>query len=103
MRSIPSACGMVRTTPSKITPLAASGLAELVAHDAQDDVVAHQVTSLHDRLGLEAERRAALDGVAQEVAGGELGKPERFGQQRALGALAGPGGPMRRMSTAAPS
>ena len=68
------------------------GLGQLIADDPQDDIVAHQITSFHHRLGLESERRASLDGVPQQVAGGELGQTERLGQERALGALAGAGG-----------
>ena len=86
---MPSACGIVRTTPSKITPLAASGLA------SSSRTTPRMMSSLTrwpasiTALACEAERRAALDGVAQQVAGGELGQPQRLGEPRALGALAG--------------
>ena len=66
-------------------------LRQLIADDAHDDVVAHEVASLHRRLGLEADGRAPLHRIAEQVAGGELGKPKHLGEEGALRALAGPG------------
>src|SRR3954470_1779834 len=70
-------------------PLGRLGLGQLVAHYAEDEVVAHQVAGLHQGLGLQAERGAPLHRVAEEVAGGELGNAEGFSQDAALGALPG--------------
>src|SRR5690349_11157617 len=66
-------------------------LGQLLAHDTQNDVVAHQVARLHDRLGLEAERGSVPDGVAQQVAGRELRKLQGLGQDGTLRPLAGAG------------
>ena len=65
------------------------GLAQLLPHDPQDDVVADEMASLHHRLGLEAEWSAALHRVAEQVTGGELWQAPRLGQQSALGAFPG--------------
>src|SRR3954467_1929412 len=67
------------------------GLAQLLPHDPHDDVVAHQVSCLHDRLGTQSERSSPLYGVAEQIAGGEFGEAPGFGQQGTLGSFAGAG------------
>ena len=42
------------------------------AKQGQDDLVRDQLARVHRRPGLEAERRLAGDGIAQQVAGGHL-------------------------------
>ncbi len=69
------------------------GLVQLLADDAEDQVVPHEVPRLHHGPGLEAEGRAALDGVPEEVARGELGQPEPLGEQGALRSLPRARGP----------
>ena len=64
-------------------------LGQFVTDDAENQVVADEVPGLHERTRLQAERRAALDGVAEQVAGRELRESKGLGEEGALGALAG--------------
>ena len=66
-------------------------LRQLIAHDTEDDLVAHQLSGLHDRARLEAQRCAPPYRVAQEVAGGELRQAQVLREKGALGALASAG------------
>src|SRR5690606_13910194 len=66
------------------------GASHLFGDHAEDDLVAHQVTGLHHRPGLEAERGAVGNGIAEQVTGCERGDSEPLGQHGTLGALACP-------------
>jgi hypothetical protein len=71
-----SACGMVRGKPSNRNPWAQSGCLMRSFDQADDDVVTHESAGVHHLLGLDAQRRAGLDGCTQHVAGGDLGNAE---------------------------
>ncbi len=64
---------------------------ERLADDARDDLVGHQFARFHHGLGLEADRRAGLDGGAQHVAGRELDHAALGHEALGLRALAGAG------------
>ena len=86
----PSACGTVRTTPSRITPRAYCGCASSSRDDAEDHRVGHEIAAIHERLGLEAERACPpRTRRAKHVAGGERRNVELLGEQRRLRALSG--------------
>jgi hypothetical protein len=53
-------------------PAGGVGTRQPFAKQGQDDLVRDQLARVHRRLGLEAERRLAGDGIAQQVAGGHL-------------------------------
>jgi hypothetical protein len=63
-------------------------LAQALFEHAQHDVVGNEVAGFHDRLGLEAERRAGSDGAAQQVAGGNVGNLQMLAEAGRLRALA---------------
>ena len=65
--------------------------AEPLADQAEHDVVGHQLAGVHRRLGALAEFGAARDGVAQQVAGRNLGDALLVTQALGLSALAGAG------------
>ena len=56
--SSPSACGTVRTTPSRIDAWRHRAASAAPPDDAEDHRVGHEIAAIHVRLGLEAERRA---------------------------------------------
>ena len=58
---------------------------------SEDDVVGHQLTGVHCRLGTLAEFGAARDGVAEQVPGRDLGDTLLVTQALGLSALAGAG------------
>src|SRR5690606_9215340 len=60
---------------------------EVVADDADDDVVRNELTRVHVAARLRTERRTAPHGVAQHVAGRQPQQPEPLREQRALRAL----------------
>ena len=64
-------------------------LAEPVEQHPDRDLVGHELAALHVAAGLEADRRAFLDGRPEQVAGGDVGHAQPFGEDRGLGALAG--------------
>src|SRR3954451_1446259 len=64
------------------------GLGEPVEDHADDDLVGDQVAAVHVLLGLLAEVRAVLDGLAQHVARGDVGEREVLLEALGLGALA---------------
>jgi hypothetical protein len=49
------------------------GLVEAVLDDPQHDVVGQQLAVVEVLLGLEAEVGALVDGLAQDVTGGDVG------------------------------
>ena len=55
----------------------------------EHDLVADELTGVHDRLGLEPELGALLDRGAQHVAGGDVRHAVALGEANRLGALAG--------------
>ena len=61
---------------------------EPLSDDAQDQLVADQVASVHHCLGLPAQLGARSDGGAQHVACRDVGDAVALHQQLALGALA---------------
>ena len=79
--------GLVRGKPSKIAPLSAHA-------SSRSPISAVTMASLtssprvHDRLGLDADRGAAGDGLAQHVAGRQLDHAARRLQPRRLRPLA---------------
>ena len=93
----PSACGTVRTTPSRITPVRVLRLRQLLAMmPRMTESGTRSPRSMYD-LRLEAERRAGAARGAKHVAGGERRNVERLGEQRRLRALSGAGFPKRTM------
>ncbi len=69
-------------------PVSAAKLVERLADDAGDDLVRDELAGLHHGLGLEADRRAGLDGGTQHVAGRKLDHAALGDQALRLGALA---------------
>jgi hypothetical protein len=61
----------------------------LIVHDAENQIIAHQVTGLHDGLGGKSQWGLAGDGISQEVTGGEAWEASALREERPLGALAG--------------
>ena len=90
IRSSASACGTVRGKPSRMKPRLASALVDPVGHDADHDVVGHQLAAGHDVARLHADRRAGGDRRPQHVAGRELHDAVTVDQRLRLRALAGP-------------
>ena len=73
--------------PSKMAPLPSAGV-EPLADQRGDDRVADQLAGIHDRLGLEPDRRAAGARLAQHVAGRQLDHAAFGLEPGGLGALA---------------
>ena len=76
MRSSASAWGTVRGKPSNKQPRAQSLSASRSHDDADDDVIGHELAGVHVAGRLAAERGAGLVGVAQHLAGREMGDAE---------------------------
>ncbi len=74
-----------------MNPAAASGRPQALADQPEDDLVGHELARVHGGLGPLAEFRAALDGVAQQVAGRHLRNALFVAQPLGLSALAGTG------------
>src|SRR5690606_24520247 len=64
------------------------GLLEALAHQADHDLVGHQLARAHVALRLPAERGALGASGAQHVAGGDLRHTQALSQDRRLGAFA---------------
>src|SRR2546422_1957634 len=64
------------------------GLVELGLDQAEDDRIGYQLPLVHELLRLAAEVAARLDRGAEDVAGGDLGKPHALRQDLALRAFA---------------
>jgi hypothetical protein len=64
------------------------GLGELLPDQAENHLVGHELAAVHVPLRLPAKRGARLHGGAQDVARGDLGKPQALGEDAALRALA---------------
>ena len=72
-------------------PALGVGLRQPLADHADDDVVGHEVAAGHDLLGHQPQLGAVPNGLAQHVAGGDVGEPVLRRNARSLGALAGAG------------
>src|SRR5262249_48748694 len=70
--------------------LARIGLVDPVGHDADHDLVGHQLAAGHDLLGAPADRRAGIDRGAQHVAGRKLRQTVLGDEALGLRAFAGP-------------
>ena len=68
---------------------ASLGTGDLLLHEADDEVVGDEGSSVHVRLGLLSEFGAVPDGLAQHVAGGEPGVAELLAQLLSLGPFSG--------------
>ena len=64
------------------------GLLQPFLHQADDDVVGHQLALVHHFLGGLAQLGAGLDGGTQHVARGDLGNAELAGDEAGLGTFA---------------
>jgi hypothetical protein len=62
-------------------------LDEVLLHDADDDVVGHQLAGVHVGLHLGTDGRAVLDRGAEDIAGGQVLDAETLGEHRGLRAL----------------
>src|SRR5919112_4847661 len=97
-RSTPSACGMVRTTPSKMTPLAASGLASC------SRTIPMMISSLTRCPASITDLARRPSGVPRLTASRSRSPVANFGKPRASANRApcvpfpAPGGPINRMS-----
>ena len=67
--------------------LAGIGTGQTLADDAEHDLIGHQLTGVHHRLGGLAQRGAGRHGFAQQVSGGYLGNAVMLRQPLSLSAL----------------
>lgn len=67
-------------------------MVEGFGNETYNDVVAHQVATVHDVLDTETQRSALCHFVAEHLASGEMYEVEFFGQKGSLGTFAGTGG-----------
>ena len=82
----------LRGKPSRIAPRGGVRLGQPVEEHLDRDRVGHELAALHVAPGLEADRRAVVDGGPEQVAGRDVGEAESRREDRRLGALAGAGG-----------
>ena len=97
-----SACGMVRGKPSNRKPLAQSGWARRSFTRLMIRSSLTSAPDVHDGLGLQAERRAGLDGRAQHVAGGDLRDAVLLADEGGLRAFARAGRAQQNQSHGCP-
>ena len=62
---------------------------QLLLDQLHDQLVGHELASVHEPLRLDAQGRAGAYRLAQQVPGGDLGEAELSAQPLRLGALAG--------------
>lgn len=63
------------------------GLSEVLLDDTDNDLIAHETTSIHDLLGLLAHLRSSLDSGTEHVSGGEVAKAVLLLEGRSVGSL----------------
>jgi len=80
---------MVRGKPSNRKALGAICFLDAILDQADDDIVGHQATRVHDLLGRNAQLGARLDCCAQHVTGGNLRNAVLFLDVSSLSAFAG--------------
>jgi len=89
-RSSSFACGTVRGNPSEHEPVAERAARHhALFDDADDDLVGHQLTRIHEALRLEPERGALHRLGAEHVAGRDARRLIVLGKPRRLRSLAG--------------
>ena len=71
--------------------VAAVGSHEALANDTHHDFVRHQAAGIHVLFRLASQRRALLDGSAQDIPGRDLRNGKAFRQHLGLRSLAGTG------------
>lgn len=73
--------------PIKDETLGALRALNSLGHNTGNHIITNKLTSVHDRLGLQAHLSASLDGLSEHVAGGQVAQAVLILNSRSLGSL----------------